>query len=963
LAASVAAIYGSASAQRRPATHPPQVTIAAPLPELLGAATTAFAAGDYTAAAHHFSEAARFYGDEPVWQEETLQRRLLPLMGFARLQAGDASGAAESLGTFLERFPDDVSQRAFALFAHASALRLGGDPERAAAQFAAYAHEHAGTPQAALAHMQRADVLFELGRPDDALAALEDVRTHAPSESLRIQARLEALDKAVELGRDDDALRLLLGEPWSVHAMPEIGRLAFAAMQVGDRLLATDKPALAVQAYRLVPPRRALIEAQRERLDELQARFDERVDTVGAGEGALWVDFYRKRIARIRAGLEGMEAAEDHTAALLLRTGQAMLLAGRPREARLAFERLATDDSVSTELRREAHHRWILAACEMAAWGDALVLARDFRARHPAAEETPEILHLVGRAHLEERRFADAVEAFGEIVDHHAGSPAAPRARFSRGWARLMQEDFAGARADFERYREDHPTGIQFADTGLWRALTFFFERRLPEALAALDALRDEPGARTLAGEIDYRRATVLYAMREYTRAAEELHAYLDTHPTHARRPEALVLLGDVRMGEGRLDEARACFATVPPEAVDAFVYGVFQTGKILRAEERHADMATHFRAYVARTDMPVHPRTSEALHWIGWAEEQQGNPAAALPVYLDVLERFGDDPAAGEVSATLSALHRLVQRMQRAPSHTRDPSSFDPRAARLLDAGFDAWLDDRRAAAAAAGEDTRLARLALFAADRHLARKEPHQAEALVLEIAGTIPPAALDAPALARVGLALLDIGSPEALRHFEHLLHTYPASFERAAAYHGFATDAARRRKTDDALRWIARFEQETPTHPLAPRTALLAATTLETAQRHDEAARRFEDILRLRSARGRIHAEALMGLARCAMAVGDARRAIAYCQRVYNLHRAQRDLGAEAYLVSASLFADLGDPSSAAATYREMLAQGDIGTTAQREQAMLALEALPPPSPTPLTGETALPEPAS
>jgi len=72
--------------------------------------------------------------------------------------------------------------------------------------------------------------------------------------------------------------------------------------------------------------------------------------------------------------------------------------------------------------------------------------------------------------------------------------------------------------------------------------------------------------------------------------------------------------------------------------------------------------MAVHFRSYVERTDVPAQPRLSEALHWIGWAEEQQGRPEAALGIYLAVLDRFGNDPSAGEVGATLQALEQALR-------------------------------------------------------------------------------------------------------------------------------------------------------------------------------------------------------------------------------------------------------------------------------------------------------------
>jgi len=939
-------LHGAPARKSPSATAPPAIHVTRPLPELLQTATAAFAAGDYATAAELFTQVERDYGAEEQWASGPLPQKLLPLKGFAELQSGAPADAAGSLGAFLERFPDDAGQRSFVLYALALALRQSGRLEAALDRFATYEKENASSAQAALAAFQRAEILFELQRADEAFATLDTIAAGASSESLRYQARLRALQKATDLHRDDMAAKVLFEHEWFIESMPEIAVLAFSAMEIGDRLLANNRPADALRAYRLVLPKKTLVVAQRQRLEALRGRFDERAAAVAAGNGAFWVEFYRTRIARIDAELRGLEASEDYTAPLRLRTGQAYLLALRPREAWLVFEAIATDPKVSGELRREAHYRWILCAAERESWSEALIIAREFNQRFGNATEAPEVFHLIARAHLEERRFPEAAEVLGDLIERFPEAPAAERARFTRGWIRTMQEEFTAAREDFDRYAADHPNGALKVSAGLWRALSFFFERRYPDALEAFDALAAENEKHLLFAEILYRRGTTLYAMREHTRARAEMEAFLTRFPEHPRQPEALVLLGDILMGAGQLTEARRRFAEIPAHAINSYIYGVFQTGKILRAQEDFAAMAGHFRAYAGREDLAAQPRISEALYWIGWAEEQRGHPEVALPVYLDVLERFGNDPAAGEVASTLEALRKLVLRLhgRREGVAGETVGGFDPRAAPLLGAGFDAWLSGERERSRLDGELTRFARLALFAADRHLARKESAQAEVLILAVASDVPVEALDAAALARVGLTLQEVGSPDCSRYFERLLEKHPASFERGAAFFGLAAEAAKERRKNEALRWIDRFENETPTHPLAPRAALLAALTLEQAGEFASASESFENILRLKSARGRTHAEALMGLARCAAATNDARRAVAYCQRVYNLHRAQKDLAADAYLRSGDLFSSLGDAPSAAATYREMLSLPDVGSTDQREQARKSLQAV-------------------
>src|SRR5690606_625971 len=128
----------------------------------------------------------------------------------------------------------------------------------------------------------------------------------------------------------------------------------------------------------------------------------------------------------------------------------------------------------------------------------------------------------------------------------------------------------------------------------------------------------------------------------------------------------------------------------------------------------------------------------------LGWAEEQRGHAAAALPVYAEALARFGDDPAAAEVGTTLVALQRLSRRLERAEA---EGGAVDPMMRRIADGDFAGWLQEERERARMAARATWHARLTLALADLHLSRKQPAQAEVLILELAGSTPIEALDA------------------------------------------------------------------------------------------------------------------------------------------------------------------------------------------------------------------------
>src|SRR5690606_6821094 len=117
-------------------------------------------------------------------------------------------------------------------------------------------------------------------------------------------------------------------------------------------------------------PRSTLLSLQTDRLAEIEqklARLPANTD--------FWLGFYQRLQRDLTRRLAALESADDYTPALLLRRGQAYLLANRPREAWLLFEHLALDENLPAATREEAHYRWIVAATELEIWEEALTIA------------------------------------------------------------------------------------------------------------------------------------------------------------------------------------------------------------------------------------------------------------------------------------------------------------------------------------------------------------------------------------------------------------------------------------------------------------------------------------------------------------------------------------------------------------------------------------------------------------
>jgi TolA-binding protein len=736
----------------------------------------------------------------------------------------------------------------------------------------------------------------------------------------------------------------MLETDWSIDEMPELTVLTFAALQMGHELLATKEYADAIRCYRLVPPYDQLIAAQATRLEETRALFEARRQSVGLYQGGqFWTQFYTHLIARLEAQLKGLREADDYSAGLYLSYGQAYLLAGRPREAWILFEHLARDPKLSKQQQSEAHYRWILAAIQVGVWEDAYKIAKGFGRRFPDSPLLPDALYLLGSAHQEARKYRDAIKVYTEFLNRHIDHTLAPRTLFLRGFNYNLMNQPIEARSDFEAFIERYPSHMLYSEALLWRALTFFSERDYTQTLEALDSLASEVKGQRLEPEVAYRQAATLYAMRDYESALASIQQYLEKYPRHSRADEARVLLGDIQMGRGELSMARAIFMAIDPSAGHLYTYAVFQAGKILRAvagdaedpkqRERFLDaQLEHFQNYLLRDDVRSRERISEALYWIGWTHLERDEEDAAREVFAQALELYGDAIDSEEVPNIIDAFARIEKRLLEVGRSERE--------ARLK-----AWIELEKFKAIEADRLTYFARLNLYLQ----AMVPPDDPTNLIFEIVENVPVERIDAEGLGRIAASLVDKYPRVAEDYLIALEDEYPDSRHYSFALYTRAQLLMQKGDFEEARWHLAQFRAESPMHPLSIDVTLDYAETLTQTGDYEQARTVLEDLLRLRQAKGRPHAKALLALSRNTEAAGDLKRAVPYAQRVYNVYRGYPELAAEAYWMSALQFERLGDPVTAYKTLDEMLSNSLMAKLAlaneAREKRLALLKSLP------------------
>ncbi|MBC8190128.1 MAG: tetratricopeptide repeat protein [Puniceicoccaceae bacterium] len=909
------------------------------LQEVLARGQAALAAGDYTTAFKAFETIQTTFSREPEVSERVFQITIMPLHGYAALLSEETDKAIQLFEKFVDEFPEDRSRLSFVLFNLARAYSEISAVDKAINTYKRFIALDPNRAEAALATLEAVRLMFETGRDDEAFTTLDNVYANQREGVLRTKARLMALQQALDLSRNDQAREYMLNSDWSVDQMPELAVLAFAALEMGHQLLASGDYVDAVECYRLVPPYAQLINAQERRLYETKTRFESRRQSVGLYQGGqFWTQFYTRLIARLEAQLKGLREADDYSAALYLAFGQAYLLAERPREAWILFEHLARDPELSKQQQSEAHYRWILAAIQVGVWEDAYRIAKGFGRRFPDSPLVPNALYLLGTAYQEAGEYPDAIKVFTTFLENHDQHDLAPRTLFLRGFNHNFMNQPVEARADFESFIARYPRHQLSNEARLWRALSFFAERDYTTALEALKVLAPKVKGGRLEPEVAYRIASTHYAMRDYDSAHSSINGYLNSYPQHTRADEARVLLGDIEMGRGELATARAIFMEISPNAGHLFVYSAFQAGKILRAvagaaentvarERMLSSHIEHFQNYLNREDVPLKGRISEALYWVGWTHAERGETDLARLVFERALIEYGNDIESEDVPTIIDAYAQLEKRLNTLGSSERK-------------AQLKAWIEAEKAKALETERLTYFARLSLYLQSM----VPPDHPTNLTFEIIEKVPMEQLDPEALGRIATTLVKPYPRVAEDYLIRLEDEYPDSRHRSYAYYARAQLLIQKADFEDARWHLARFRTESPLHHLATDVALDYAHTLTMTEKFDEAQTVLEELLTLRSAKGRPHATALLALSRNAEAAGNVKRAIPYAQRVYNVYRAYPDLAAQAYWMSALQFESIEDLVAAYKTLDEMLSSERIAKLPIAKEAAVKREAL-------------------
>jgi outer membrane protein assembly factor BamD len=179
---------------------------------------------------------------------------------------------------------------------------------------------------------------------------------------------------------------------------------------------------------------------------------------------------------------------------------------------------------------------------------------------------------------LQRRRYEEARQQFRTIVERHPNSSFTPRARFLVGEAFYREAEFAKAIKEFETFLSFYPRH-QIADLVQYRLSMAYYDqikpieqdqtlagkaleqfkklvKEYPESRYATDALAKIDICRGRLAQKDVWVANYYFSQSNPSAARQRLEGVLKEYPRTLVVPEAMWLLAEVNLREGKRPEA-----------------------------------------------------------------------------------------------------------------------------------------------------------------------------------------------------------------------------------------------------------------------------------------------------------------------------------------------------------------------------------------------------------------------
>ncbi|MBI4878735.1 MAG: tetratricopeptide repeat protein [Planctomycetes bacterium] len=273
----------------------------------------------------------------------------------------------------------------------------------------------------------------------------------------------------------------------------------------------------------------------------------------------------------------------------------------------------------------------------------------------PEDPRLAEAAFFVAEALYERAEDARAVPLY-EIAAKTPGGPAADRALYKGGFARMREGDAAGAAGSFARLAEEHPTSPLFGESLYLQGEMLYRLDRLDEAIACFERLRRaSPGHEAMAKTL-FRLGLAHCRDARWQEGEEALTELARRFPEFENGAEAELWRGRALSARGNARGARQAL-----ERVIARDRGVLAAQARIELGRLHGLAGDTEKALAEFLKVAVlfggEAEVAEALFLAGQCLEKLGDADRARGQYQEIVQKHPQSPFAAQARARLDEL------------------------------------------------------------------------------------------------------------------------------------------------------------------------------------------------------------------------------------------------------------------------------------------------------------------
>ncbi len=332
-----------------------------------------------------------------------------------------------------------------------------------------------------------------------------------------------------------------------------------AAFQLANLDFTDKNYAAAIEAYRALKSKDALIASQQARLDKLRRQ-------VPGGDIRKLAQIQRA-IKREEQKLAAVKANPELANEAWIKIGESYMQMREYNKARVVYRHATQFAEEDQKKRLEVQVIISHAAQGNADKADQLFV--EFRKKYPNDELAQSVKFLLGTAFMQQERYDEALKAFDESLKEFPESPNSAQIPKLRAQILAMQGKKDEAIQSFRDFIKDAeskkikvaPAVIE--DTKRLLAITLYGEKKYDESVSILTDLAANATTPTIKEEVSFQLANILAQLNKTDEAIEQFKSFSENFPDAANAPRAAYQQASLLEQQKKIDEARSVFESI----------------------------------------------------------------------------------------------------------------------------------------------------------------------------------------------------------------------------------------------------------------------------------------------------------------------------------------------------------------------------------------------------------------